>query len=395
MTRQRPAEPVRRELSCFYGGLGCVLTGQPEGKASLHHLNGNPAQSRLENLLPLNLDLHNGLSVGVALEDLRPELRMENLKKVAEVHFKTGDCPKAFGCLRLAYSVSAHFFRAADRELETEFQLLAHCLYFLRRCIGQSPLQTAYDNLQWLVEVELESTLKSRHLIPPFGSFCLLVELGSWLNELGHAKEGARLLTTGRARLKSFQSSITPGEMSRFLRQLAVAYVHIGHQGAEMEAALRMSLDGGDRTENNQAANANIRLLQLLGEQKTKQALSVLKERFDYYESQTDYFFGPLTRLGPTVMTTLGFIALSLICESQLIRTKAQAKKLEARLQALRSQEQRYHRAAILNQVPGLDDAMSKAAANIRGVSMLFENHQFPTLPSKLANTILSVASKL
>lgn len=395
MKRQRPAEETRRELSRFYGGLGCVVTGRPERKASLHHLNGNPAQSRLENLLPLSLDLHNRLRVGLPCEDLRPELRAENLKMVAEDHFISGDCPKAFGCLRLAHSLSAHFHKPTDRDLEAEFQLLAQSLYFLRRSIGQSPLEIVYENLQWVVEVELETALQSRNLIPPFGSFWILVELGSWLNELGRAKEGARLLSIGLARLKTFQNGVTPGEKSRFLRQIAVAYVQIGHQGAEMETALRMAMDGGDSNENNKLAIANIRLLRLLGEQNPKHALSLLKDRFEHYESQTDYFFGPLTRLGPTIMTTLGFIALSLICEGQLIRTKVEAKKLEARLEALKFQEQRYQRATMLNQVSGLDEALSKAAAKVRGVDLLFEKHGFPTLPSRLANTILSVASKL
>ena len=94
-------------------------------------------------------------------------------------------------------------------------------------------------------------------------------------------------------------------------------------------------------------------------------------------------------------MSTLGFIALSLIVESQLIRTNAHKRMIEERLEALKGQEKRYRRAAILNQVPGLNDAISKGAAIIPGVSFLFKDHQLPTLPSNLAEMIGSVAAKL
>ncbi len=395
MQRQQPNIQVRRNLANFYGGLGCVVTAHPEGRASLHHLDGNPSRSDFGNLLPLALDLHNGLRLGLAPDDLRKELREKPLKKVAENHFRSGDAPRAFGCLRLAYAISAHFQKGFCRDLDAEFQLLAHCLYFLRRCVGQAKLELVYENLRWLLEAELQRTLSSKKVIPPFGSFCLLAELGSWLNELGHSRFGLQLLKTGRDRLRRFQTQLSPSEMSRFLRQMSAAFVQIGQHGAELEKTLQFSADCGDATENNRFANFNLRLSLHLGKQDPKKAFTVLKERFDYFERETDYFFGPLTGMDPTIMTSLGYIALSLICESQLIRTSQQSKKLNDRLEALKLQEKRYERATMLNQVPGMDLAVARAAANVPETTKLLENNQLPTMPDSLAELILRTASQL
>jgi hypothetical protein len=132
-----------------------------------------------------------------------------------------------------------------------------------------------------------------------------------------------------------------------------------------------------------------------LGRNQPKEALAVLKERFDYFERETDYFFAPLTIMQPTIMTSLGYIALSLICESQLIRSRQHRKRLEDRLEALKIQERRYGRSTAINRWAGLTSAASNAASNMPPMQKFLDGRLFPVLPKDVADSIQKVAKQL
>src|SRR4051812_35815216 len=91
---------VKRKLARFYSGSACVLTGVR--RASPHHLNGNRGQSDFPNLVPLTLDLHNGLRFSLAEDNLRSVLKGAALENTAKEHFRHGRMPHAFACLRLS-----------------------------------------------------------------------------------------------------------------------------------------------------------------------------------------------------------------------------------------------------------------------------------------------------
>jgi len=394
--RLKVPREVLLDVARFYDGLGCVVTGRPLTKASLHHLDGDNTFSEFPNLLPLTLDLHNGLRrLGHALDDLRPELRVNRLKETAEAHFKDGRVPQAYGCMRLAHALSAHFSKPTERDLDGEFQLAAHCLYYLRRAIGASRLELVYSNMLCLLHRELKQTLESHKVIPPFGAFCLLIEFGSWLNELGWSERGLSLLRSARERLRGFQRHLRPVDVSRFQRQLANALIQMGQCRTELEAALQMSVDSGDASDNNRFALFNTRLNLHISNQQMKEALATLKERFDYFEKQTDFFFGPLTAMGPTIQTSLAYIALSLLCESQVVRSQRHRKRLEDRLEALRLQERRYGVGTLLNRFDGLDTAADQTMRNLPAMQAFLDGRLFPVLPKHVADSISDIAAML
>jgi len=379
----------------FYGGLGCVVTGNPQAQASIHHLDGDPGNSALPNLVPLSLNLHVGLKKNLKGDRLRPELREMNLRETAERHFKSGRTTSAYGCLRLAYALSTHFLRLSDRDLEAEFQLAAHCLYFLRRSMTATRLDIASANLRYILDHELNETLTDKKIVPPFGEFCLLVELASWLSEFGWSDEGLGLLRKARQRLKTYQNKLAPKDVARFQRQLVNALIHVGEYGLETESAMRRAMESGDTSENNRYAIDNARMNYYLMQLKPREALVILKEQYEYFEKETDFCFGTLDNMDKTIQTSLSYMALSLLCESQLIHSPRHRRNLEGRLVALIMQEQHYGVTAMVNRTQRMIMAMDQAEHSFPSMLRFREGRVFPQLPKAEAESILRVAQNL
>ena len=165
--------------------MRCVVC-DGEIQATPHHLNGKSNESEFPNLLPVNLELHNGLRrKGERPEDLKQELRTRALCDRANKHFRSGYVTRAYGCLRLAYAMPTHFYAENYRKFEEELALAAHCLYFLRRSASNAPLDMVWSILHWLLDREIEPALQEHKVRPPFGEAWLLAELASWLTEFG------------------------------------------------------------------------------------------------------------------------------------------------------------------------------------------------------------------
>lgn len=371
--------------------MGCIVTART-GRVSLHHLDGDNTNSIFPNLVPLGLDFHNGLKNGLDPKDLRGELKLSALTAAAERHFTSGHVSQAYGCMRLAHALSAHFVRRKDRDIDAELQTVAHALYFLRRCIGEAPLELTYAHLEYLLNRELPHSLG--RVLPAFGAFCLLVELASWVNECGASPLGLELLRKARKQLRTFHRLLRPKDVSRFQRQLANACISLGQAGAEFETALDKAIecDSGD---NSELGVANTRMFKHLGKGEPKVALSILKERFEYFEKETDYFFAPLAGREITIMTSLGYTALSLLCESQLITSPRHHSILEQRLRALHRQEKRLGRTTAVNRVPGLADAARSASSKLSALRQFLDGRVFPILPNNIVASIKTLAQQL
>jgi len=394
MARVRPSQKECLKVSQFYGGRCCVVTGHPVTNASLHHLDGNPSFSEFPNLLPLSLDLHTGLKIGSSPRDWRNERKEESLSSKANDHFRQAKVAQAYGCLRLAYSLSAFFRPPASRDLDREFSLAAYCLFCLRR-MGARRIQLVYANLSCMLDRCLEPTLSKARIIRPYGEFCLLVELASWLNEFGWPKEGSQFLGIAGKRLKDYQKQLSPQDTSRFHRQLANGLIQNAHYSKELINAFSTAESCGDNSENNEFAIYNTQLNLHISRGEYRKALKVLDKRFSYLEKRTDDLYGLLTAMQQTVQTSFGYIALSLLCEGQVAPTKAQLRHLRDRFDALDTQEQRYGFQAQLNYVPGLKAAATEAARNLPFMRNFIDNRTFPKLPKAVVNSIRQIARKL
>ena len=383
---------TRRELSEFFGGT-CILTGL--SKPTPHHLNGDPSDSQFANLLPLNLELHNGLQIGVSPDNLDARLQESRLKSAAESHFRLGESNRAYGCLRLVYALSAHYFNKSKRDIDSEMQAAAHCFYFLRRSITEHRSGLGYTILEYLLSHEIPRTLEGRTIIPPYGKFCLLVELASWLCESGPPGSGLDFLRKAQKQLKEFRKHLRASDLSRFERQMANTLLQMNEDSREFETAVRVSSDCGDNSENNRLSVDNVHLLRHLSKNEPKKALDVLGERFEHFEKQTSFCFGPLDAMDSTVMTNLGYMGFSLIAESQLVKSSGQRRKLEARLRALKYQEARYARRTTLNRVPGLYTAAAEAAKRFPAMAGFLDVRYYPLLPLSLSALMIKTAGQL
>jgi len=393
--REPVSNPTRRNLARFYGGLRCVVS-EGNVKGCPHHLNGRPQDSEFPNLLPVNLELHNVLRRKKEIpEDVMIQLRTEKLVDRANEHFRSGRVPQAYGCLRLAYAMCAHYHTEQRRDMEKELSLAAHCLYFLRRSTASAPQELVFSTLDWLLEQEIYPTLDENTIRPPFGDFCLLVELASWLNEFGWSEQGLELLRKARERLDQLQKSLKPNDISRFERQLANALIQGANYGVELETALAVSAERDNNNENNRFALFTTRLNQHLSKEDIKKSITVLEERFDYFEKHTDYCFGPLEGIDTTIQTSLGYIALSILCESQVAHTKKQRQEMETRLEALKTQERRYSVISRLNRIPNLEASMKRAACNVPEMEHFLEGRVFPLLPEKSGKSVLRITARL
>ena len=394
--RNDPTPDTLRKLSRFYAGLECVVKDDPDVEASIHHLNGDNTYSEFPNLIPLTWDLHNGLKPKqVNPERMQRALHADCLREKAVDHSRAGRSTRAYGCLRLAHALSAHFFKEKSRDIVTEFELAADCLYCLRRTVGEPYLELIYANLLDFLDREMQRILDEKKIIPPYGEFYLLVELGSWLSELGRADVGLDILRKARGRFKLYSKHMPASAKSRFQRQLANCLNQSGHYGAEVERALGAAGDCGDPSRHNEFGIYNTDLNVVLGKNDYKGALDVLTKKFDCFEKQTGYFCGSLEAMGPSIQTSLGYIGLSIIAEAQKVRSRKHLERLRDRLVALKVQEGRYRRTTIFNRVPGFRSAARTAAQNLPELANFLDNRFFPELPQDLADSIKKIADQL
>ncbi len=319
---------------------------------------------------------------------------MDSLKRTAKHHFETARFSKAYGCLRLAHALSAHFHKEECRDLETEFEVVADCLYYLRRTIGEPHTKLSYDSLQYLLSGEIQGVIDEKKIIPSYGGLCLLIELGSWLNELGWSKVGSDVLRKASNRSGLCSRQMPTDVASRFHRQRAGGLIQTAEDTPEIEQALQMA-NGCDASLHNKMGVYNARLYTFLRKEDHKGAIGVVKQECDYFERQTDYFFGPLERLGPSIQSFLAYMSLSIIAEGSKAYSQRYRRRLRDRLEALRIQEYHYGRATTLNRVPGLSLAVQAATRNLADLEKFLEVRLFPLLPQYLADLIIRIADQL
>src|SRR6185503_13097519 len=391
IVRKNVSERTQRQLARFYDGQRCIITGI---KSSPHHLNGRPDESNFENLVPLNLEFHNGLRTkGETPDNLKPALRTDELIAAGRLHFAAGRLPQAYGCLRLAYSIYAHYY--IGREPEGELSTAAHCLYFLRRSATTPVLDLIWSRLRWIIEREIQSTITAFIHRPPFGEFCLLTELASWLSEFGWPEPGVELLRMANERLEDVKRYLSPADVSRFKRQLANSLIQQGQHGVELEMTLEGSAEWDNKSENNKFALYSTRLNRCLSKEDTNQSMAVLDERFDYFERHTDYCCGSLVGIGMTIQTSLDYIARSILVQSQVSRFRKQRELVMERIAALEKQEKRYGVTARLHRIPNLGANIKRASLNIPAMDRFLDNRVFPELPPRLAELVFDVAIRL
>lgn len=386
--------PTRKKLAMFYGGSHCVVKAG-RGRVSPHHLNGVPSQSDFANLIPLSLDLHNGIKRERENPERLPlELHASELAKIANAHFEGGKPTRAYACMRLAYAMSAHFYRQEHRDFDKELQLAAHALYCLRRSTGWQREELAYSALKWLLEREIYPSINHRKVLPPFGRLCLLLELGSWLSEFDRSPEGLEILKQSNAKAKQFEHQLGPTGIARFQRQLSNSFVRRGQYGGEQERALKLSRECGDDSENNRWAIVTTELNLHLSKRDSKKSLNIVKDTLEYAEKETGFFYGDLN-LGTTIQTTLGYIAQSILSEGQHARTKHQRNRIKERLAALKSQEGKYAVTTRLDDIPNLHWWLDESAKNVPEVGGLLIGRLFPVLSMDSLRVIRAVVNRL
>lgn len=391
--RKRISDATRTRVSHFYGGLRCVVSRGDDIRGCPHHLNGRPNESEFPNLLPLNLELHNGLRrKAESPENLKPELRSDSLLARADEHFRVGRVAQAYGCLRLAYAMCTHFH--AETEPVLELRLAAHCLYFLRRSVGRAPLDMVCSILEWILEREIQPMLTANRIRPPFGEFCLLTELGSWLNEFGWSRDGLDLLERAGNHLSQFVALLGPAETARFERQLANSLIQLGIYGRELQKALA-SAAARDAHENNQFAIFTTQMNERLSREQPKESLSVLEKKFDFFKKHTDDCFGNLTRIEATIQTSLGYMGLGILSQSQIAKSERQRQKVKTLIKALEEQEINYRVVTRFNRIPNLDSSIKRAAENLTEMGGFLEKRLFPVIPAKSAESIRNIAVQL
>jgi hypothetical protein len=348
------------------------------------------------NLVPLSLELHNGLKREQEEPDkLKPELKAISLKESAETYFRAGQTTRSYGCLRLAYALSRHFHKRRLRQFEMELELAAQALYFLRRSTGWDRETLTYSALNWLLERELLPTLQERKVLPPFGRFCLLIELGSWLSESKPSTNGLDLLIIADSQKKDFRHHLRPTDMSRFQRQLANGFLQQGQYGKGLQGALRLSQECGDVTENNKIAIMTTQLNLHLSKNEIRKSLDIAADKVDYAEKQTGYFYGDLRRLDTSVQTALALIAQSMLAQGQLLLRIRGRQNLQERLAALRFQEEKFSVMTRLDRIPNLHHLVDQSAQNLPELRNFVAGRLSPALPQESIDLIIKVATRL
>ena len=94
-------------------------------------------------------------------------------------------------------------------------------------------------------------------------------------------------------------------------------------------------------------------------------------------------------------MTSLGYISLSLIAETQRRPLKSALGRLKYRMEALEFQETRYGRKTKINRVPGLINAAAISATNVPWMQNFIDGRLFPVLPQNLADLLEKTAAQL
>jgi hypothetical protein len=186
-----------------------------------------------------------------------------------------------------------------------------------------------------------------------------------------------------------------PTDISRFERQVANAHIQVNSFGKEFDGALIRSGECGDRTKNNEFGRYNTYLNSYIARGDMKRAQSLISETIDPLEKESAYFYGPLQCLGPTIQTTLAYMAMSLVVEAQFLRSARHGEKLKERLLALQHQEQKYGVRTQLNRISSLDGAVREAAAKLPELGELLTARRFPAIQAESADVIRSICRYL
>jgi hypothetical protein len=406
--RTRITDITRTDLIKFYGGAkNCVVIPDIED-ASLHHLDGNTANSVFQNLLPVGHHLHAKLKAKKQNWKLDDKLSKAKLTFRANEHFKIGYPTRSLGCMRLAYALYAHYQRdkiVRKQTLILELNSATHALYFLRRAARSCHFDIQNENsliflqLTYLLNKELRSTLKVSKKIPRYPVGELFIELGSWLNELGHPNEGVQLLRICKE-LMILIKDLGFNDLhsvARYQRQIANACVSAGGYEKEYREALQIAKELTGSDINNKCATLTIELRHLISRYASG------KENTNFEKLYHHLLFDKVPKVQihephGTDQTYLELEAHLLVCDSlwpRPFKLKYQKMMLGKRIRKLLKLETDRRISVVLDQFTIKAVRSAQFNNEFQEMEEFLQTRKFPVLNNKSKDAILAFAERL
>ena len=190
-TRQRVPKNIQRELRGYFrdtrrtiGMVSCVVTERED--FTWHHLNHDPNDHRLSNLVPLIQDLNKNLDSGRSNSGhINGRLRCEELENTADTAFwMDGQVARAYGCSRIAFYVAEY----SRRPLSFRLECARRSLYYARHRTNFEILEELHND----TVLDLLSTATDKQLCPEVIR-STLQELEALLTLGGESAEALRL----------------------------------------------------------------------------------------------------------------------------------------------------------------------------------------------------------
>jgi hypothetical protein len=384
---------TKSKVQRFY--CGALDIAGDSVRASIHHLDGNRANPAFPNLIYLTLDAHNRLKRGMRAADLPLKLVAHSLYTHAAERYRDGHFTHAYGCLRLAFALSIHIIRQVDRDSDRELKEVSDCLYYLRRSLVKANPDHVYTHLVYILDRELPQIVGFPSRLPPLGSFRLLVELGSWLNECGHSIEGLTVIQAARNRFPAILGQLGAPAASRVLRQLSTALTNTSDFGKKSRSMLGLIAELSDKDMNSCLGIDCAKLYSLLARGHFRLARAVAMENYTKVQKQLDDFEGGTRAIDAIITMVLGFVALVLICECQFAKGPGARNRIERTRKWLTMQESHFGMKMQLHHVPGLQVAALSAARNVPTMAVFLQDRQYPVLPQSVRDSIMTVARRL
>lgn len=202
----------------FMGDLRCVVTGEP---ADWYHLDGDPCNNALGNLVPLcerlgnNLD---GLRDGkkpARLEELSPG-HLDNLAAVNHQHWRTA---AAYGCAHLAF----HLGEAPFGQESSDIRALRFCntLYYARHTFNDSIVA-------YVIRHSLLPLVSRIDSLDPRPLCRLALQLSGLLDESGYFDAAATALSLAKGVSSTFGPlAYPPSSIHKFTLLRREAQLHM------------------------------------------------------------------------------------------------------------------------------------------------------------------------
>ena len=170
------------------GSVGCVVTQQSD--FTWHHLNHDPSDHRISNIIPLIQALNTNLYAAQHdRKGLDGSLNYKELKTRAETAFWVdGQVARAYGCARIAYYVSLY----SKQPLSFQLDCARQALYYARHKLNYAILQ------ELIVDTVQRPLDKQTAAICPEVIRSLLQELEALLSVGGETAEALRLRMYGQ-----------------------------------------------------------------------------------------------------------------------------------------------------------------------------------------------------